>query len=376
MSGSLSPKLVTVVTLFVGAFAVAGEVLYARLRGRRLYGLSDTFTNLSAAAFEHVFTVLVAVPVYELYAAVYRHRVVDGLRFAIAFPLALVLTDFGFYVWHRVSHRSSILWFGHAVHHSSEEFNFSVAARSSGWARLTQRFFYLPMALAGIPVGTMILADAVTTLYALFLHNRFVPKLGVLEKILVTPSHHRVHHARNPEYLDKNFAAMFIFWDHLFGTYAEETVPPVYGLTKPLETHNVVWARFHVLFEIGDRVRRSRGFFAKLLAPFRPPEWDPERAFDLEAPVAPQRALEPRASRLVKAYAFAQHVLLFAAIFGFTFAADRLPIAARLAVAVWLCASLGIVGALLDARRWAVRAELVRWAGAAAGAALMLAVSR
>jgi sterol desaturase/sphingolipid hydroxylase (fatty acid hydroxylase superfamily) len=353
--------MILVVTLVVAAIAMLAELIYARWAGRRLYGLGDTFTNLSAAAFEHVFTVLVAIPVYQLYQAVYRHRFVDELPFWLALPLALLLLDLGFYLWHRASHRVAILWFGHAVHHSSEEFNFSVASRASGWARLTQRFFYLPMALLGIPVATMVLADAITTLYTLFLHNRFVPKLGVLERILVTPSHHRVHHARNPTYLDKNFAAMFIFWDHLFGTYAEETEPPIFGLTTPLVTHNVGWARFHVLFEIADRVRRARGLRQKLVAPFMPPEWDPEGDHDTHEPAAAPRPLVPRVSGLTRAYALAQHVVLFVAVFGFTFVADHLTLGLRIAAAVWLCASLAIVGALLDARPWAMRLEPVRW---------------
>jgi sterol desaturase/sphingolipid hydroxylase (fatty acid hydroxylase superfamily) len=350
--------MILIVTVVVGALAILAEVLWSSLRGRRLYVLGDTFTNLSATAVEHVFTILVAVPVYEIYAAVYRLHLVTCPAW-LALPLALVLLDFGFYSWHRASHRIGVLWFGHAIHHSSEEFNFSVAVRSSGWARFTQRFFYLPLAIVGIPVGTMVLADAITTLWALFLHNRFVPKLGWLEKVLVTPSHHRVHHARNPEYLDKNFAAMFIFWDHLFGTYAEEHTEPVFGLTTPLHTHNIAWARFHVLFEIADRVRRAPGLGQKLLAPFRSPDWDPDP--QTKKSLAVHQPLITPARGVRRAYALVQHVALFVAIFAFTFVAPDLALGPRLAVAGWLCGSLAVAGALLDARRWAVYLEPVRW---------------
>jgi sterol desaturase/sphingolipid hydroxylase (fatty acid hydroxylase superfamily) len=352
--------MILFVTIAAGALAILAELVYARLSGRRLYRLGDTVTNLSAAAFEHVFTVLVAAPVYAMYVAAFRYRLVGPLPFWAALPLGLVLMDLGFYTWHRASHRVMILWFGHAIHHSSEEFNFSVAARSSGWAKLTQRLFYLPMAFAGIPVEVVVLADAMTTLYAMLLHNRFVPKLGVFEKLIVTPSHHRVHHARNPEYLDKNFAAMFIFWDYLFGTYKEETALPIYGLTKPLLTHNVGWARFHVLFEIADRMRRARTVRDKLLAPFLPPSWDPDGDHVTGAPT-PQVALEPAVGGAARAYALAQHVVLFLAIVGFTFVAPDVALLTRLAIASWLCASLAIVGALLDGRRWAIRAEAARW---------------
>lgn len=352
--------MILVVTLVFGAIAILAELVYARLTGRRLYTLGDTFTNLAAAAFEHVFTVLVAAPVYAMYVAAYERRLAGPLPVWAALPLGLVLMDLGFYAWHRASHRVMMLWFGHAVHHSSEEFNFSVAARSSGWAKLTQRFFYLPLAFVGISVEIAIVADAITTLYALLLHNRFVPKLGVLEKLVVTPSHHRVHHARNPEYLDKNFAAMFIFWDHLFGTYQEEMTPPVYGLTHPLLTHNVGWARFHVLFEIVERLRRARGWKDRWLAPFRSPSWAPDGE-NRPTALAPQHRLEPRVRGPARAYALVQHAVLFAGVVGFTFVAGGLDARVRLAVAVWLCVSLAVVGGLLDGRRWASRAEAARW---------------
>jgi sterol desaturase/sphingolipid hydroxylase (fatty acid hydroxylase superfamily) len=339
--------LTLIVTVALGAAAIAGELAYARWSGRALYRTGDTFTNLAAAGFEHLFTVLVAAPVYALYTFAWERRVVaTALPMWIGLPVALVLMDFGFYWWHRASHRVAILWFGHAVHHSSEEFNFSVAARASGWQKLTQRFFYLPIALAGVPLSTMLIADAVTTLYAQFLHSRVVPKLGWLETILVTPSQHRVHHARNPEYLDKNFGAMFALWDRLFGTFAEERAEPIFGLTTPLETHNVAWARFHVLFEIADRMKRARGLAAKLLAPFRPPEWDPDVRFDPSMPAAPPRPLQTTASPRLRAYVYVQYTILFVAVFAFTFVEWSFP--ARLVAALWLAASLAAVGALLD----------------------------
>jgi hypothetical protein len=171
-----------------------------------------------------------------------------------------------------------------------------------------------------------------------------------------------VHHARNPKYLDKNFAAMFIFWDHLFGTFEEETEEPVYGLTHPLETHNVAWARFHVLFEIGDRMRRSASLQEALIAPFRPPGWDPDPSRGHESTqLVPQQHLVTRASPSLRTYALAQHGLLFVAVFAFTYVAPNLDVIARILVGIWLCSSLGIVGALLDAQRWAVPAESARW---------------
>jgi sterol desaturase/sphingolipid hydroxylase (fatty acid hydroxylase superfamily) len=342
-------------TLFVA------ELVYARRKRLRLYGLGDTLTNISATAFEQIFIVFAVAPAYALYAAVYRFRLIDRMPAALALAVAFVGVDFGFYVWHRLSHRISIMWFGHAVHHSSEEFNVSVAIRASGWSILTQRFFYLPMAAVGVPVEALVVADGLSNIYTLFVHNRVVGKLGVLERFLVTPSHHRVHHARNPEYLDKNFGATFIVWDRLFGTFATEEGPPVFGLRHPLQTHNVVWARFHILFEIADRMRRANGIRAKLSAPFRPPEWDPAGTHDTKSAATPSQPLAIAAPRRVLVYGIVQHVVLFALVAVFIAKAPGMGTAWRVLVGLGLWGSLAVVGAWLDARRWAGIAEVARW---------------
>jgi sterol desaturase/sphingolipid hydroxylase (fatty acid hydroxylase superfamily) len=154
--------------LLIGTVAVivlmTAELAYGRLHRLRLYDLGDTLTNLTGIGFEHVFMVLAAVPAYAIYAAAYERRLWDAPPRWLAAILALLLVDLGFYAWHRLSHRVAILWFGHAVHHSSEEFNVSVAIRASGWALFTQRFFFLPMAFLGVPVELVVLADGFSNL--------------------------------------------------------------------------------------------------------------------------------------------------------------------------------------------------------------------
>jgi alkylglycerol monooxygenase len=363
--------------LLIGTVAVIvlmlAEIVYAHVKKTHLYEFGDTLTNIGGISFEYVFMVLVSAPVYVIYAVAYRHRVWDGPPRFVAAVLALLLVDLGFYVWHRMSHRVSIFWFGHAVHHTSEEFNVSVAIRASGWALFTQRFFFLPLAFLGVPIELVVFADGFSNLYTLWVHTRVVGKLGVLERILVTPSNHRVHHARNPEYLDKNFGAIFVVWDRLFGTYAVETddAPPVYGLRVPFESHNITWARFFFLFEIGERMRRARGLGAKLLAPFRPPEWDPDGDHDVTSAAAPTQPSKIRATGPLRAYAIVQHLVLSVFVVAFVIRGESIGLWERVLVAVWLWASLGVMGALLDARSWAVKAEALRWVVAIAGIAII-----
>src|SRR6185436_19175726 len=152
---------------------------------------------------------------------------------------AFLLVDLAYYCSHRTSHGVNLLWAGHVVHHSSEEYNLAVALRQSSLHGLFTWVFYLPLALAGIPPETYLVCYALNLVYQFWIHTQAVGRLGRLtELVMNTPSHHRVHHGRNPRYLDRNHAGVFIIWDRLFGTFEPETERVVYGLTKDIHTFN------------------------------------------------------------------------------------------------------------------------------------------
>ena len=136
--------------------------------------------------------------------------------------LAAVLWDFCYYWNHRLGHEISVLWAAHAVHHQSEEYNLSTALRQTSSSFLFGWIFYVPLFLIGIPADVLITVAAVNLIYQFWVHTRFIDRLGVLDRILVTPSNHRVHHAQNERYIDKNYGGIFVLWDRLFGTFAEE----------------------------------------------------------------------------------------------------------------------------------------------------------
>jgi len=174
----------------------------------------------------------------------------------VVYVIAFFSLDFAGYWVHRLQHVTNFFWNGHIVHHSSEEFNLACALRQSISAIVrTFAIFLLPAALLGVP-GQVIAVVAPLHLFAQFwYHTRHIKKMGFLEKIIVTPSHHRVHHAINPEYIDKNYGQIFIFWDKLFGTYQPEinSIPPVYGITRPAGTWNPVKINFqHIWLLIKD----------------------------------------------------------------------------------------------------------------------------
>src|SRR6185503_10305211 len=187
--------------------------------------------------------------------------------------------DFAGYWVHRLQHVTNFFWNGHIVHHSSEEFNLACALRQSISAIVkTFAIFLLPAALLGVP-GQVIGVVAPLHLFAQFwYHTQHINKMGFLEKIIVTPSHHRVHHAINPEYIDKNYGQIFIFWDKLFGSFQQELpdVPPVYGITRPVRTWNPIKINFlHVWLLIKD-AWRTKSWKDKVRLWIMPTGWRPE----------------------------------------------------------------------------------------------------
>ena len=203
----------------------------------------------------------------------------------------VVVNDFIYYVFHRLGHRSRFMWAFHVTHHSSQKYNFSVAVRLNLFILPLHFLFMLPLALLGFRPEAILAINSITTLYQLWVHTELVGKLGFLDRILNTPSNHRVHHGSNPQYLDRNYGAMFIFWDHLFGTYEPELEPVVYGLTRNVGSHNPVTLTFHEARAMFRDVARPGPLRQRLMYLFGPPGWQPQSA--------PELAPEPRRTRLL-----------------------------------------------------------------------------
>ncbi len=190
----------------------------------------------------------------------------------LAYLVAFVCIDFAGYWVHRWSHHINLLWNLHIVHHSSEEFNLAGALRQTITIFINPfAFLLVPAALLGVPNEVMITVGPLHLFAQFWYHTQYISKMGFLEKIIVTPSHHRVHHAINKEYLDKNFSQIFIFWDNLFGTYQEEMkeVPPVYGITRPVRTWNPIKINFSHLWLMMKDAWRTNSWKDKFTLWFR-----------------------------------------------------------------------------------------------------------
>ena len=186
--------------------------------------------------------------------------------------LCIVVADFAYYWEHRFSHRVALAWATHTVHHSSPHFNISVAYRFGPMDAFWPVFFHVPIVLIGFDPFAVIFAEAVVLLYQTVLHTEVIAKLPKpIEAIFNTPSHHRVHHGSNEAYIDKNYGGMFIFWDRLFGTFAEEKEKVVFGITEPLGTVNPFVVFFHGLTRLWRKVSEASGLTGKLAVLLKPP---------------------------------------------------------------------------------------------------------
>jgi len=232
--------------------------------------------------------------------------------------IAFLAMDFSGYCVHRIQHTVNIFWNAHAIHHSSEEFNLACALRQSASVFFKIFvFFLIPAALLGVPVQVIAVVAPLHLFIQFWYHTQHIGKMGFLENIIVTPSHHRVHHAINPEYLDKNYSQVFIIWDKLFGTFKEEKedIPPVYGITRPAATWNPIKINFqHIMLLIAD-AWRSKNVLDKFRIWFMPTGWRPmdvEEKYPLQKinDVYNFEKYNPASSVGLKSWAFIQMLFL------------------------------------------------------------------
>ncbi|VEG90754.1 sterol desaturase family protein [Legionella spiritensis] len=255
-------------------FLIAAEYLVARNRHHSLYEIKDFANNVSTGILEESVSISLQGILFYAYHVVYQHAALLTInpKSVWAWFVLWIAVDFLYYWFHRGTHRIVFLWIGHSVHHQSEHYNLSVALRQGIWQSIWSPMIYLPLALAGFPVWMFLTVLTLNTLYQFWLHTETIGKLGWLEYVFNTPSHHRVHHGKNAEYIDKNYAGSLIIWDKLFGTFQAETVPAEYGVTEPLDTWNPFYANIKVAADMvyyGQFLKKTR---SRLALFFRPPE--------------------------------------------------------------------------------------------------------
>lgn len=255
---------------------ILAEIIFSFIHEKRYYTLADTFTNVYLTTLNLLvdFGLRGMVALFLAFFCRYSFYTWENTGWAYWMVL-FIAEDLVFYWLHRVDHTCRLFWAVHVTHHSSPLFNLTTGFRSSVFQPVYRFFYFIPLALMGFKVFDIFLMFSITQIYGILVHTRTVDKLGFLEHILVTPSHHRVHHASNVEYLDKNLGMVLIFWDKLFGTFQAERddIPLQYGLFKKKMPEGPVDIVFHEWQTIGKDLRRPLPWRLKLKYLLMPPGW-------------------------------------------------------------------------------------------------------
>ncbi|PKP92042.1 MAG: C-5 sterol desaturase [Alphaproteobacteria bacterium HGW-Alphaproteobacteria-16] len=280
------PNLPDPVDLAVPAFVllVLAEMLVARLKDRGRYCPRDTLTSLMLGFGSTIAGVLAGGAIFALAVWLHQFRLFDTGYSWYWFVIAFVLDDLAYYVFHRSAHRVRWFWASHVIHHSSQHYNLSTALRQTWTGFFSVSFlFRLPLFLIGFPPAMVFFVAGLNLVYQFWIHTEVIGRMPRwFEAVMNTPSHHRVHHATNPRYLDKNYAGVFIIWDKMFGTFEAERDDdrPRYGIVHNLPDFNLIRAAFHEWWGIARDVWAAPNWHARIAYMFAPPGWSHDGSRD------------------------------------------------------------------------------------------------
>jgi alkylglycerol monooxygenase len=348
------------------------EIGVDRWRGTGYYRLNDAINSLSTGTLSTTIGYFTRLLPVLIWGSVLQHLAlfkIDPALFDLSargllfWLLALLAFDFCYYWAHRFGHEISILWAAHAVHHQSEDYNLSTALRQTSTGFLFSWIFYLPLFLAGVPLSVVVTVNAIDLIYQFWVHTQHIRKLGWLDRVFVTPSNHRVHHAQNEIYIDRNYGGILILWDRMFGTFQEERddEPVVFGVRKPLASWNPFWANVQVYHDLWRDARQTRSWRDKLGIWVSRTGWRPA---DVSRSCPKQRTgiesfakYDPPLGRGMQRYLLAQFLAAVIVILwiGTVFAAEGARAVLLPCALLWF--SLYALGLLSDQRPSAIRAE-------------------
>jgi len=365
-----------VITLATPVFfiLIALELVVGLLRRRNTYRLNDAINSLSLGVLSQVSGVFMKLLQIGIYAwLVERFALFELSANSVwVWVSGLLLYDFCYYWLHRAGHEVNVLWAAHVVHHQSEDYNLSTALRQTSSGALLGWIFYMPMAILGYPLQVFVVVALIDLLYQFWVHTQQIGKLGWFDRVFVSPSNHRVHHAVNDIYLDKNYGGILILWDRLFGTFIEERDDEriVYGTRSPLRSWNPLWANLEGYKAIWTDFVRTRHLRDKLRVWIAPPGWHPadvarkwpSASFDIGRPL-----YDPQLTRSEQVYCAVQFTIILLITTHLLASFSALPLVHRATYAAWIGAGLWTVGGLMERRALYVALEAIRLIATAGG---------
>ena len=256
------------------------ELGYGLLKGNNTYRVNDSINSLSMGLLSTV-TKFVFLNIGALvFAQISREYAVWSFDINSLghWLLAILLYDFLYYWFHRISHERQFFWGSHVVHHQSEDYNLSTALRQTSTSVATTWVFYIPCFFLGMPISMFVSIASVHLIYQFWVHTQHIPKLGIFEWFMVSPSNHRVHHAQNADYIDKNYGGLLIIWDRLFGTFKaeDEKQQAIYGIRVPLRSWNPIWANLHIFAAMLRDIWHTQRWWDKFRVLWSKTGWHPE----------------------------------------------------------------------------------------------------
>ncbi|HMT70070.1 MAG TPA: sterol desaturase family protein [Saprospiraceae bacterium] len=350
---------------------IALEYGVSMLMHKQVNRLFDTISSLSSGITNVIKDVLGLSIVIISYGWLVDHLAIYHIQSTIlTYVLAFIGIDFAGYWIHRWSHEINVFWNRHIIHHSSEEFNLSCALRQSVseiFALFT--FTYIPMAILGIPAQVVAIVAPIQLFAQFWYHTRLIHKMGWLEYILVTPSHHRVHHAINPEYMDKNYSQIFIIWDKLFGTFQpeKEEIPAVYGVTRAVHTWNPWIINYQHLWLLISDAWRTKSWLDKLKIWVMPTGWRPaDVSTAFPVPYTKEIYLRNKydtiASPLFKVWAVGQLLITLLLMMFLFNNIGTIPFSSVLLYGLFLFVNIFAYTSLMDGNLIGIAAEVLKFA--------------
>jgi alkylglycerol monooxygenase len=359
---NLNPIVLSIPIFFI---LMGIELVVERITNKKLYRLPDAIANLSCgitSQLSGLFLKVFAIGVYQLLHE--NFNLVAWDKTWLYWMALFLLADLAYYWAHRMSHEINLFWGGHVVHHQSEEYNLSVALRQSSLQVIWTFAFSLPLAFIGFETLDFALMSAFITLYQFWIHTETINKMGWFELVFNTPSHHRVHHGRDPKYIDKNHAGTLIIWDKMFGTFQKEEERPTYGITKPINSWNAVWANFSHYAEMGKDLKQIPTWSDKIKYLFKKPGWLPDYLGGYRAapPVdkSTYKKYDTPSSLTLNLYVLFQYVLCLAGTSLFLFNASKFSLSEKTMITVLISIVVVNCGVLFENRPWVRYAEWIR----------------
>lgn len=343
-------------------FFIGLEYWYCRKKGLDHFHFAEAVANLNVGIAERLSDVFTTGLFFYVFKYIHDHFALFSIHARwYTWVLLFLLTDLVWYWYHRLAHEINLFWAVHVVHHQSEDFNYTVSARITVLQAVVRSLFWSVLPLLGFPAEMITAFLLIHGLYPFFIHTQTIGRLGWLEYILVTPSHHRVHHASNVVYLDKNYGDVLIIWDKLFGTFAREGNEPIqYGLTKPLGHHSFLWQHFHFLLEIAYACMQTGSWRKRVQIVFgRPAGLDAGHRDRLEQVLLtpPSGRLTTRAQRV---YIGWQTGISLVLVFLVCLLEKMLSAGQCILLSAFILISLVNTGAILEQKKWVFYLEYGR----------------